>query len=217
MIIAQFLDINLPVYIDLAIKSLSSIRKAMPQVKVILLSRAQTCMHFQSSFVNAYNTSLVITMPKEHFFGRTRCLLHAFCHETYPKEDILFMDVDAFLLKDVSHVFDGKPFAIGATYRRKIIVPEEPANYGVCFSRNGAFWIDVAKLHDKDALRTELWCNQVAASGKYVIKKLDGSIYNYDPDSIVIPDEVVIVHYKGNRKRFATKVPFSIRQLHNQK
>lgn len=128
--------------------------------------------------------------------------------------DAIFIDTDTVILRDLRPVFE-KQFDVALTRRTgriivdgKDIVPEQPFNTGVMFSRNPAFWSDVFdccwKLNDdlKHWYGDQMSVKVVVDSGKFNILELPCFEYNYSPKR---PGEDLtgkyVAHYKGEKRK----------------
>ena len=141
-----------------------------------------------------------------------------YLHLSMLKGDILNLDYDTVVQRDVSDVFN-RPFDIALTVRKakkdknEMLNLGSPHNTGVVFSRAPEFWKLCADRLDNypedqrwlsgQANITE--CAHIYRKNFKVIE-LPGFLYNYTPKS---HDEDVseryIVHYKGHRKHWMVK------------
>jgi hypothetical protein len=132
----------------------------------------------------------------------------------------LFVDTDIIFQRPVAHVFN-KPFDVALTTRDWTHVKAAggfsermPFNTGVVFSRCPHFWGEAyARLRDMDAdlqhfMGEQQVINDLASDGRYQIRKLRGSIYNYPPEvpgavptSQQMQAEASILHYKGRFRK----------------
>lgn len=193
MKVCYWLDFTKPQYLWLARKSVMRSRRFMPDAEIVL--------HTVTDFPDV---DIPVDRVVRHDFDMTTQpgyrKAKAFATET---GDCLFLDVDAFPQVDVSHVFsDSFDVALCLRYLTKL-VEKLPFNSGVAFTRNPAFWTEVAgePEYHKDYFDVERRFCAAAMSGKYHVKMLNGNVYNYSPEK---PGEDLsskaIVHYKGERK-----------------
>lgn len=130
-----------------------------------------------------------------------------------PETEILRLDYDVIVQRDVSPVFD-LPFDLALT-RRPLNDPtcsnsmrvHNPHNHGVMFLRRAKRFFHVALSTYRNAKNTDKWMD-VAMAKEYAAAipdirwlELPGERYNYTPkrkDEDV--SECSIVHYKGDRK-----------------
>lgn len=168
-----------------------SIRQAQKFGEVILLTDKKFRAEFDVE-VRRYD------LP-ECFYGFKRCYAHS-----KVEGECLFLDIDCFLLKDVSRVFK-HDFDAAVCLRHAQISSEMPFNGGVVFSRSPGFWAEVAGSPDdhKDWRDTETRFSSIARSSKYNIRVLDGREYNYMPEKEE-DYSCSIVHFKGWRKKLLT-------------
>lgn len=133
-------------------------------------------------------------------------------HLAVLKGDILNLDYDIVVQKDVSDVFN-RPFDIALTKRTvkegkyKMLSLSQPHNTGVVFSRNRQFWRLCLERYehypDHRWMMGQVCISETANAYREDIKLLElpASLYNYAPKS---QDEDLrdrfIVHYKGPRK-----------------
>lgn len=147
--------------------------------------------------------------------------------------DWLFVDTDVIFQKSVRHVFK-KPFDIALTTRDWTHVKAAggftermPFNTGIVFSRCPHFWGEVyTRLRDyqielQHFMGEQELINEVAAEGRYRIRKLRGRIFNFPPDAPgTMPtneqlfQEAAILHYKGSRKALMLErhLPVKVKQ-----
>jgi hypothetical protein len=135
---------------------------------------------------------------------------------SYPHEEMLFLDPDIIVQKDLWHVFD-HPFDIAIAGRgsRPIIQDETgldvrfsmPYNTGVIFSRGNAFWSRVCvemrgmSRSDREWFGDQVAVGRVVKSKIFNVHVLDGHLYNYTPvQRSEDVSERLAVHYKGKRK-----------------
>ena len=123
--------------------------------------------------------------------------------------ECLFLDVDCIMHKDVRHVFDTE-FDVAATIRYKQKwIGTLPFSAGVTFCRTPEFMRDVAgdnPFGHGNWMDTEAKYSAALMSGKYVVRALNGYVYNYAPDAPGEDlSEKAVVHYKGKRKSFLYK------------
>lgn len=132
--------------------------------------------------------------------------------------DVLFLDTDTVVNRDVRHVFDAD-FDVCVTVRRTRFAKYEcegkthymPFNLGVVFSKDHRFWNEIRERTSKmtDPLMLGWWGAQIellrmyAEPGKWKIHTVEADEYNYTPND---PAEDLsgraIVHYKGARKNW---------------
>ena len=150
----------------------------------------------------------VVRKPREYPFLMQYRLEH---FRSMPGE-VLFVDTDTLMLKDPSSAFDDCDVAL--TKRSAPILLDGqnitgamPYNTGVMFSRNPKFWDDCFKyswgLSDelKNWFGDQLAVKAMAESGKYKVKELPCSEYNFTPKKGIEGVEgKYIAHFKGNRK-----------------
>lgn len=115
--------------------------------------------------------------------------------------EVIFIDVDTIIKKDVSHVLDDKSFDIAVSRRRNVMGTHNEFNSGVVFSRCQKFWSHVHIEWEKDNYAfNEHAFNTVIHGGQYRVAYLDAT-YNYTPKSDTEDVSMAnIVHYKGKRK-----------------
>ena len=193
MRVAWYLDSQDPKYLWFLGKSLCRVRKLMPQAETVFLTVHDfPCQEFGFDRVERFKER------SDWFYGHKKCAAQASLDG-----DVLFLDVDCIVQKDVSHVFD-TPFDIALCIRYKSkAIDKLPFNGGVAFSRSQQFWKDVAGGHGdhRHGADTENRFSAVAMSDRYVVRALNGDIYNYSPfnqgEDLSMRS---IVHYKGHRK-----------------
>lgn len=195
MKIVYYLDLPTKEYLWMGRKSVMRARKHMPKAEIVLL----TTDDFPDT---DWNVDRVERLGPNMggFYGYRKCKA-----QSTEDGDCLFLDVDCFVKKDVSHVFD-KDFdaALCLRYMTKM-VEKNPFNGGVAFSRNKKFWEEVAGTPDchTSTVDTEGRFSRIAMNDKYDIKALNGDLYNYPPKAA--DDDLMgkyIVHYKGDRKQW---------------
>ena len=136
-------------------------------------------------------------------------------HLAQLKGDVLMLDYDIIVQKDVSDVFL-RPFDIALTVRKakqdknEMLHLGSPHNTGVIFSRNQKFWefcherylnypSDVGWMSGQNNI-TE--CAHIFRK-EFKIIELPGFLYNYTPKNQTEDlSERYIVHYKGHRKHW---------------
>lgn len=126
----------------------------------------------------------------------------------------LLVDTDVSVRADVRAVFDDPIFDVALCDRHApesiALLQAMPFNTGVVFSRSSAFWGDVLNTwldfstEQRDWLSEQRAVYAVVRSGRYRVKILPGTIYNYAPQHAEdAPKEAAILHYKGHdRKRW---------------
>lgn len=134
-------------------------------------------------------------------------------HLSMLKGDVLNLDYDIIVQKDVSDVFN-RPFDVALTKRRveegkfKMLLLSQPHNTGVVFSRCREFWELCLERYDKYPENAGWMVGQVCISEcahlhreRFRFLELPAALYNYTPKN---REENVsgrfIVHYKGPRK-----------------
>ena len=134
----------------------------------------------------------------------------------------LLVDTDVVIRRDVQAVFEDRAFDVALTDRDWPHLPQPadvlqsmPFNTGVAFSRCQAFWTDTLTVwrgfreDARDWLSEQRAVAIVARTGKYRVKVLSGSIYNYPPkDQNDKNNDAAIWHYKGPRKTWLTRFAY---------
>jgi len=129
----------------------------------------------------------------------------------------LFLDTDCIVQRDVRDVFD-ESFDVAVTDRNWPHVPPLDESFtasmpfcaGVVFSRSPRFWEGVNRIVSLMPEKDQNWFGdqramcRLLATGSYAFKILDGSVYQYPPESDPFDAySPVIVHYKGlERKKY---------------
>jgi hypothetical protein len=137
----------------------------------------------------------------------------------YPHDEMLILDTDILVKRDVSHVFKND-FDVALTKRYRPVRTETgydmtkiyPYNCGVMFSRSRQFWADCVKFLDEDVpIEYSQWMGEqlsmcvVAESGKHRVFDLPVDEYNWTPAEVGQScGDARIVHFKGNRKDWFT-------------
>lgn len=135
----------------------------------------------------------------------------------YPHDEMLILDTDIIVKRDVSHVFD-RDFDVALTKRYRPVRTETgydmakiyPYNCGVMFSRSRKFWKDCTDFLENDVpieysqwMGEQLSMNVVAESAQYNVYDLRVEDYNWTPaEAGQISDTAYIWHFKGNRKEW---------------
>jgi len=121
-------------------------------------------------------------------------------------EPTVILDSDTLVCGSLASMFDNK-FDIALTKRDK---PKTPYNFGVMFSRKGAFWsalrdrfqvlpVERAWMNEQVALRDE------ARSGNWNVLELPCSEWNASNMKEEGYDKAKVRHYKGGRKELMTE------------
>ena len=186
-----------------ALLMIASVKEVMPDAHFVQFTN-------MTSPVLPYMSEVVRKEPQQLGFMEARIDHFA----SYPHEQMLFLDPDIIMQKDVWDVFDtkfdvaltdrgGKPVMMGD----KDISIAMPHNTGVMFSVGNAFWrrvsVEMKKMSrdDKDWFGDQIAVGRVVKAKIFDVKVLDGSMYNYTPLSKEEDvSEKYIVHYKGKRK-----------------
>ncbi len=136
----------------------------------------------------------------------------------YPHDEMLILDTDVLVKRDVSHVFD-RDFDVALTKRYRPVRTETgydmtkiyPYNCGVMFSRSRGFWRDCTEFLDEQPIDINQWMGEqlsmcvVAENGKHRVLDLPVNEYNWTPAEVGQPHgDARIVHLKGNRKDWYT-------------
>lgn len=196
MRVAFYLDLPTEEYLWFAKKAAIRARNRIPGAHLTLL----TTRDFPGLVDQSFDLVERLDLKMDCFYGYRKCVANS----TVDGE-CLFLDVDCIVQRDVSPIWD-TPFdlALCLRYMSKM-VEKTPFNGGVAFSRSREFWRDVAGKHSDHTCPadTERRFSEVAMNDKYVIRALNGDIYNYSPKT---KEEDVsgraIVHYKGDRKSY---------------
>src|SRR3990167_7325139 len=109
--------------------------------------------------------------------------------------DMLFLDTDTILVRDVSHVFDDKEFEVAVAKRGAFDECGGEFNQGVVFSRQEKFWKAVADKARERKSYDEIGFSEVVNSKEFRVKVLEND-YNFAP-----PPNLAIFHFKGPRKK----------------
>jgi hypothetical protein len=191
-----YLDLHTEQYLWLAKKSAIRARNKIPDAKLTLL----TVTGFPTTIDSSYDKVIRLDLPPDCFYGFKKCYA-----QSVVQGEWLFLDVDCIVQKDVTHVFNSQfDQALCLRYFSKL-VEKNPFNGGISFSKNPEFWKEVAGRpeHHKSPSDTEKRFCEVAMNDKYVIRCLNGDLYNYSPKQ---PEEDLsgkyVVHYKGDRKNW---------------
>lgn len=196
MRVAFYLDSPTPQYLWFAHKAAVKARGLLKATEIILL----TTKHFTRQVDADFDRVERLNLREDCFYGHRKCLAQSMI-----EGECLFLDVDCIVKRDVSHIF-GSPFDVALCIRyMSKAVDKLPFNGGVSFSRCPEFWKDVAGLPEQhqSGSDTERRLSEVAMSDKYIVRALNGDIYNYPPKSA--EEDVsgrAIVHYKGDRKAY---------------
>ena len=121
-------------------------------------------------------------------------------------EPTVILDSDTLVCGSLASMFDNK-FDIALTKRDK---PKTPYNFGVMFSRKGAFWpalrdrfkdlpVERAWMNEQVALRDE------ARSGNWNVLELPCSEWNASDMKEEGYSRAKVRHYKGGRKELMTE------------
>ena len=168
-----------PEYRAMAAISILSVKKHMPQVRIIHLADEKVAPLYGVHEVMRWGSK---NRPMSH---------------SEVLGDSLFMDVDTVVRRDVSHVFL-HDFDVAVVDRKdEAKHPLRPYNSGVTFSRSKAFWEAVDRAFALKDMETAF--NSVATSGRFKVKVLPNS-YNFVPDDGAEEGDNAIVHYKGIKK-----------------
>lgn len=164
----------------LASISIASVRKHMPGVEIIHLSDLRT--------KTLEGVDSVLCMPWE---GNNRGDLQAQLHG-----DMLFLDTDTIVTKDLSGVFEDMDFEVAVARRPDYWEHKEAEfNQGVVFSRNEKFWKAVAEKARQRQSYDEIGFTDVVLNGGFRVKLLPET-YNFS-----IPHDIAVFHFKGQRKK----------------
>ena len=134
-------------------------------------------------------------------------------HLSTIKGDVLSLDYDIVVQKDISDVFN-RPFDIALTKRKakkdfnEMLYLGSPHNTGVVWTRNNEFWKICAERYKLFPKEQQWMIGQINITEcahiyrkKFKIIELPAFLYNYSPDT---KEEDVskkyVVHYKGTRK-----------------
>lgn len=141
-------------------------------------------------------------------------------HYASVKGEWLFVDTDVIIQRDVRDVFDypddEQVFKIAVTSRNWSHVPPLDESFatampycaGVVFSRWPKFWQEVHEAVARMSAKDQNWFGDqramcdILATHRYFFTILDGSIYQYPPQSDG-PElsQAAIVHYKGPSRK----------------
>lgn len=186
-----------------------SVRRHMPDVEIVQMTNKA------SPNVPDVDTRIEAEAPEGMLFPEYRMNHLAHIAEMYGSEPWVSLDTDIIVQEDLRPVFD-QPFDVALTRRYGPIimsgvdiVPEQPYNGGVMFSKCADFWRDARdwcpKLNEQHSkwIGEQICIAEVAKTGKYNVLELPCDRWNYSPE---LPDEDVsakaIVHYKGARKNW---------------
>lgn len=129
--------------------------------------------------------------------------------------NVLYLDYDIIVRKDVSHVFSRK-FDLAITKRTDEDIHSAPFymvtpnNTGVMFSRSTAFWKKVVQRYDSRIDNASWMKFQIVVAEmmntqkQFKFLQLDQK-YNYTPKTRDEELSAYIVHYKGSRKAWMVK------------
>lgn len=160
--------------------SMASVRRHMPDVEIVHLSDHRT------KTLEGADSVMAIEWKAGH---SNRGDLHALVHG-----DVLFLDTDTLIARDLRPVFDGS-FEVAVAKRPDAWAGPEKYNQGVVFSSDEHFWKDLAEHARARKQWSEVTFMEVFDSGRYRTKVLP-EIYNYSP-----PADVAVLHWKGIRHR----------------
>lgn len=199
-----FIDIGDVTPIRLASRMVKSVRKNIPDARVVQFThKADNALSFVDDVViRSANGMGLMEARIDHFAN-------------YPHDEALFLDPDILVQKDVWEVFDN-PFDIAIAHRNEPLTldgadvsKDMPYNTGVIFSRGVNFWratLELMKpmsLDDRNWFGDQIAVAQLIKDGHFKVREIDNKIYNYSPKK---ESENVsacsIVHYKGNRKEW---------------
>ena len=160
----------------LASISIASVRRQMPQVEIVHLTDERM-------------------RPLTGVDSVIRCELRPKTNrgdfQATIEDDVLFLDTDTILLRDVSYVFHDADFQVALSR----FPGEQPFNQGVVFSRAPRFWDAVARRARENGVYDERAFNDVLLGGDWRVKELP-DLYNFTP-----PPDLAIFHFKGPRKK----------------
>ena len=193
--IVAFLSVKEPpTYANIMVEH---VQKAMPGIKICQLTDMDTPEVAGTIALRARNEFDSITVFKMWHLSRL-------------DGDVLFLDTDVVVNKDMSHVFM-LDFDVALTWRSEQIVDPVgtnvtemmPYNTGVMFQHSGYFWGEAARwAKDKDI---GWYADQIAAAAlapHFNVLKLHCDNFNYTPKKA---DEDLsnryAVHYKGKSRR----------------
>ena len=162
----------------LAVKSIASVRKNMPAATIVHATNYGTKAFEVDEVVRHHHDAQLLPQS-----GFNRADIQATI-----AGDVLFLDTDTLLLRDVSDVFTHE-FDIAVAMPR-----EDEFNQGVVFSRRPEFWTNVAEEARRQKRYSEKAFSDVVRSGKYKVRVLAAE-YNYPP-----PPDLAVMHFKGRRK-----------------
>jgi hypothetical protein len=211
MIICYYCDVTLPIYNDVFLQALISAEKHMPKVPRVLMTTVAALPKFPSeimSLLDEYYDVIFPTRPVYGYYPYRRCLA-----QSQLPGDVLFLDTDTIIQRDVSSVFQDKDFEIAPTRLCKecIFRVGHTHNAGVCFSRSTQFWSDLVSIIERevDYNAVEIHYSKLCNSGWYRVKHLDDKIYNHVPG--LTPgnlQDAAIVHYCSHRKQMLSDKPW---------
>jgi lipopolysaccharide biosynthesis glycosyltransferase len=189
---------------QLANLMVASVRKAMPDARIIQLS------DMDSPEVQGIDE--VIRKPYSGYLMTFRLI-----HLAALRGEWITLDTDIIVKKDIREVFS-KPFDVALTKRtNKIldangvnIVEIMPYNAGVMFSRNHIFWEQALESLMRMPESAHKWYGDQLAirvmvdSDHFNLLELDCNTYNYTPSDADERKDVHVYHFKGNRKDWMT-------------
>lgn len=163
----------------LAAKSIASARKHMPSAKFVHVTNHGTrALDDVDEVVRSHHAGELLPQS-----GYNRADIQAMLDG-----DVLFLDTDTILMRDVSDVFL-HDFDIA------LAMPmDSEFNQGVVFSRSQRFWREVADEARKQKRYSEKAFSDVVSSGAYRVRILSHD-YNHFPSPAL-----AIMHFKGQRK-----------------
>lgn len=179
-------------------KSIRSVRKWMPFADICHLRANKTPPSPSAQTSIAYNQ-----------FGE-----RPHHHSLVPEGNVLFLDVDCLVMRDVFDVFyDDFDVALCVRPQFSTDKPEgwfDPAfNAGAVFSKSRLFWQEFADYHRRERHQ---WDDGVLSrfvrqeAKQFALKFLPSDVYNYTPR--VFDEDLsgrAIVHYKGEKKKYWMK------------
>lgn len=149
-------------------------------------------------------------------------------HLSEINEPHLTLDSDVLLIRNIWDVWE-EPFDVALTYRNQPltltitfqgqekgadIASHMPINTGVMFSRTPEFWVDCLKWTETlPGEKLNWWGDQMAVaaianSGKYAVKRLECTEYNWTPSRLDHYEGAKAVHFKGTRKHWMSQYEF---------
>jgi len=199
MWICYYTDITNQLTTRLTLISIASARKAIPDVKVLIL-----CPNWHPLEVvlqKAADDAIEIKDLQKHWhYDKRRCLANSEL-----KGEALFLDTDTVIQGNIEGIFD-HAFDVAVCKRDQPLEASIPYNMGVCFSRSQEFWKLVALQipngnHWRDS---ELAFSRIAMMrGEFTVKELEGRYFNKTPSTQGEDvSRAAIVHYKGQRKNW---------------